>query len=79
MLFDPFCFVDFVENSGEGIVEYIDNWADEQKPIYYFFDDLVIDMRECIDLQVARIYLQKLNPQHLIQELEDLDCPCISG
>jgi hypothetical protein len=76
MLFDPFCFVKFVEDSGEDIVEYIDNWADSQTPIYYFFGDLTIDMRECIHIQVAKIYLQKLNAQHLINNLEDLKCPC---
>lgn len=76
MLFDPFCFVKFVEDSGEDIVEYIDNWADSQIPIYYFFGDLTIDMRECIHIQVAKIYLQKLNAQHLINNLEDLKCPC---
>ena len=76
MLFDPFCFVKFVEDSGENIVEYIDNWADGQMPIYHFFGDLVIDMRECIHIQVAKIYLQKLNAQHLINNLEDLKCPC---
>lgn len=76
MLFDPYCFVRFVEDSGEDIVEYIDNWADGQKPIYYFFGDLAIDMRECIHIQVAKIYLQKLNAQHLINNLENLECPC---
>ena len=76
MLFDPFCFVKFVEDSGEDIVEYIDNWADGQTPIYHFFGDLIIDMRECIHIQVAKIYLQKLNVQHLINNLEDLKCPC---
>jgi hypothetical protein len=76
MLFDPFCFVKFVEDSGENIVEYIDNWADGQMPIYHFFGDLVIDMRECIHIQVAKIYLQKLNAQHLVNNLEDLKCPC---
>lgn len=55
MLFDPFCFVRFVEEGGEDIVEYIDNWADGQKPIYHFFGDLGIDMRECIHIQVAKI------------------------
>jgi|688.fasta_scaffold1295830_2 hypothetical protein len=76
MLFDPFCFVKFVEDSGEDIVEYIDNWADGQTPIYHFFGDLAIDMRECIHIQVAKIYLQMLNAQHLINKLEDLKCPC---
>ena len=76
MLFDPFCFVKFVEDSGEDIIEYIDNWADGQTPIYHFFGDLVIDMRECIHIQVAKIYLQKWNAQHLINNLEDLKCPC---
>lgn len=76
MLFDPFCFVKFVEESGQDIVEYIDNWADGQTPIYYFFGDLIIDMRECINIQVAKIYLQKLNLQNLINDLEDLKCPC---
>ena len=76
MLFDPFCFVKFVEESGEDIVEYIDNWADGQTPTYYFFGDLIIDMRECIHIQVAKIYLQKLNLQNLINDLEDLKCPC---
>ena len=76
MLFDPFCFIKFVEDSGVSIVEYIDNWADGQMPRYHFFGDLVIDMRECIHIQVAKIYLQKLNAQHLINNLEDLKCPC---
>lgn len=76
MLFDPFCFVRFVEDNGVNILEYIDNWAEGQKPIYYFFDDLVIDMQECIHIQVAKIYLQKLNANHLINKLQDLDCPC---
>jgi hypothetical protein len=76
MLFDPFCFVKFVEESGEETVEYIDNWADGQKPIYHFFDDLVIDMRECIHIEVAKIYLQKLDAPHLIKQLEILKCPC---
>jgi uncharacterized protein (DUF1015 family) len=76
MLLDPFCFVTFVETSGEEIVEYIDSWAEGQKPIYHFFGDLVIDMRECIYVDVAKIYLQKLNLPHLINRLKDLDCPC---
>ncbi len=77
MLFDAYCFVKFVEDSGENIIEYVDNWAEGQKPIYYFFDDLVIDMQECIHIQVAKIYLQKLNTHHLIHKLHDLDyCPC---
>lgn len=76
MLFDPFCFVRFVEENDECIVEYIDNWADGQTPIYYFFGDLVIDMRNCIHISVAKFYLQMLNVQHLIAHLERLDCPC---
>ena len=76
MLFDPFCFVKFVEKNDVTIVEYIDNLAEGQKPIYHFFDDLVIDMRECIHIQVAKIYLQRLNAHHLITNLDSLDCPC---
>lgn len=75
MLFDPFCFVKFVEDNGENIVKYVDNWADGQ-PIYYFFDDLIVNMQECIHVQVAKIYLQKLNAHHLINKLKDLECPC---
>jgi len=78
MLFDPFCFVRFIEESGEEVVDYIDNWADGQIPKYYFFRDLGIDMQECIHIQVAEIYLQKLNASHLINKLKDLDCPCIN-
>lgn len=76
MLFDPYCFVKFVEDNGENVIEYVDNWAEGQKSIYYFFDDLVIDMPECIHIQVAKIYLQKLNAHHLISKLQELDCPC---
>ena len=76
MLFDPLCFIKYVEENGEAIIEYIDNWAEGQMPTYYFFGDLVIDMKECIHIQVAKIYLQKLNAHHLIKNLENLDCPC---
>ena len=44
MLFDPLCFIKYVEENGEAIIEYIDNWADGQMPTYYFFGDLVINM-----------------------------------
>lgn len=76
MLFDPFCFVRFVEESGENVVEYIDNWTEGPKPTYHFFGDLVIDMRECIHIQVAKLYLRKLKAHTLIDKLTKLDCPC---
>jgi hypothetical protein len=76
MLFDPFCFVQFIEERGESVVEYIDNWADGPSPTYYFFGDLVIDMRECIHIQVSKINLHKLGAFHLLNNLENLNCPC---
>lgn len=76
MLFDPLCFVNFVEENGKNIINYIDNWADGTAPKYYFFDDLIIDMRECIHIEVAKIYLQKLNSPELSSQLKNLNCPC---
>jgi hypothetical protein len=76
MLFDPLCFVNFVEENGKNIINYVDNWADGSAPKYYFFDDLIIDMRECIHFEVAKIYLQKLNSPELSSQLKNLNCPC---
>ena len=50
MLFDPLCFIKYLEDNGEIIIEYIDNWAEGLMPTYYFFGDLVIDMKECIHI-----------------------------
>ena len=76
MLFDALCFVNFVEENGKNVINYVDNWADGSAPKYYFFDDLVIDMGECIHIEVAKIYLQKLNAQKLNNQIINLDCPC---
>jgi hypothetical protein len=76
MLFEPFCFIRFIESNGNtAIISYIDNWA-EGAPSYYFFDDLVIDMQHCIHIDVAGEYLRKINEAHLIRRLKTLDCPC---
>ena len=79
MLFEPYCFISFIENNDIIIIKHIDNWTDGEV-IYYFFDeDLVINMNECIDILIAKKYLQKLNASHLIQQLDELDCPCYYG
>lgn len=76
MLFDPFCFIEFIQNTGEEVVEYVDNWAEGVPPIFHLFNDLPIDMAECIHIDIAKKYLLRLNLQHLIALLTELDCPC---
>lgn len=76
MLFEPACFLRFLEDNDIPILEYIDNWTDGEVHYYFFNEDLVIDMRECIHIEVAKMYLRKINAQHLIVYLRTLDCPC---
>ena len=77
MLLEPYCFIKFIEEQGAEIIEYIDNWS-EGKVYYYFFEeDLVIDMSECIHITVASRYLKKINLAHLALNLVKLDCPCL--
>jgi hypothetical protein len=69
--------VRFVEDNDVALVEYIDNWTDGVPAKYHFFNgDLVIDMQHCIHIEVAKRYLKKINAEHLINELSNIDCPC---
>ncbi|MCC9018677.1 hypothetical protein [Flavobacterium lipolyticum] len=77
MLFEPSCFIKFIEDHDVGVIEYTDNWTDGADVKYHFFnDDLVIDMQHCIHIEVAKHYLKKINAAFLINELENIDCPC---
>ena len=76
MLFDPNCFIRFIEDQQGDIVEYMDNWTDGKNPIYHLFEDLPIPMGECIHIEVAKIYLNKVKSSNLIKSLPDLYCPC---
>ncbi len=76
MLFDPYCSINFIENNTDEVVEYKDNWTDGKHPIYHLFGGLLIDMGECIHIDVAKMYLQKLQIQQLMAHLSKLECPC---
>lgn len=76
MLLEPYCFIKYIEEQGVELLKLIDNWS-EGNVFYYFFDeDLIIDISECIHISVAEQYLKKINLIHLINELPQLDCPC---
>jgi hypothetical protein len=75
MLFDPYCFIQYIERNNGDIVEYTDNWTDGN-PIIHLFEDLPVSMSECIHIEVAKMYLDKINAKHLIDSLKNLDCPC---
>jgi hypothetical protein len=76
MLLDPYCFIRFLEDNNVPVLEYIDNWAEGEVRYYFFNEALVIDMQECIHVEVARMYLRKIRAEHLALRLKTLDCPC---
>ena len=76
MLLEPYCFIEFVEENGVPIIKHIDNWSEGDVIFYFFEEDLVINMKECIHVIVAEQYLVKLNLPDLIDKLNTLNCPC---
>ena len=76
MLFEPRWFIDFIESNDIPVIGYIDNWAEGQPKYYFLSDELVINMTYCIDIDIAHIYLKKIEAERLSPMLDTLECPC---
>lgn len=76
MLFEPYCLIQFIEQNGKEIIEYVDNWTEGEVNYYFFDNDLVINMQECVHISVAERYLRKLKMEKFTDRLPFIECPC---